>query len=88
MPAEHHRLSAPQARGGTAELANDAWKLGTMRHHQSLVPLSQDARKPRFHLRSADHVISAHMDSFLRCREDFDWLATSILAKASESISG
>jgi chromosome partitioning protein len=39
-------------------------------------------------LKSADGAIGAHMDSVLRCRDDFDRLATSILAKTSESISG
>jgi chromosome partitioning protein len=88
MPAEYHRsvLEEPVWDGGN--LANDAWKLGTMRHYQSLMPLAQDARKPMFHLKSADGAIGAHMDSVLRCREDFDWLATSVLAKTSESFSG
>jgi hypothetical protein len=81
MPAEYHRsvLEEPSWDGGN--LANDVWKLGTMRHYQSLMPLAQDARKPMFHLKSADGAIGAHMDSVLRCRDDFEGLATTILAK-------
>lgn len=88
MPLEYRRSVLEEPVGDGGSLVSGAWKLGTMRHYQSLMPLAQDARKPMFHLKSADGAIGAHMDSVLRCREDFDQLATSILAKISESNSG
>ena len=58
-----------------------------MRHYQSLMPLSQDAQKPMFHLRPADGAIGAHMDAVKRCREEFDALSKAILARADTLLS-
>jgi chromosome partitioning protein len=58
-----------------------------MLHYQSLMPLAQDARKPMFHLKSADGALSAHMDSVLRGRDNFDRLATSIVTKVQRSFA-
>ena len=63
--------------------ALDPWRLGLMRHYQSLMPLAQDAQKPMFHLRPADGAIGAHMNSVLRCREDFDQLVEAVLGRIS-----
>ncbi|MDC0741825.1 ParA family protein [Polyangium mundeleinium] len=67
-----------------ASLHEDPWCLGIMRHYQSLMPLAQDAWKPMFHLKPADGAIGAHMEAVLRCREDFERLSSSILARADE----
>jgi chromosome partitioning protein len=87
MPVEYHRSVLEEAVGDAMPLEQDGWKLGTMRHYQSLMPLAQDARKPMFHLKSADGAIGAHMDSVLRCREDFDRLASSIQRRISKSLA-
>ena len=67
-----------------ASLHEDPWCLGIMRHYQSLMPLAQDAQKPMFHLKPADGAIGAHMEAVLRCREEFERLSSSILARADE----
>jgi cellulose biosynthesis protein BcsQ len=61
---------------------DDPLCLGFMRHYLGLISLAQDARKPMFHLKPADGAIGAHMDSVLRCREDFEHIARSILERA------
>lgn len=37
-----------------------------------------------FHLRPADGAIGAHMTSVVRCREDFDRLARTLLSRVAE----
>jgi len=81
IPLEYRRAvlrDAPNA----PPTSEDPWCLGIMRHYQSLMPFAQDAQKPMFHLRPADGAIGAHMDAVRRCREDFEHLATNILARA------
>jgi hypothetical protein len=56
-----------------------------MRHYQSLMPLAQDAQKPMFHLRPADGAIGSHMAAVLRCREEFETLARTLLDRAGLS---
>jgi hypothetical protein len=65
-------------------LAEDPYYLGIMRQFRSLMPLAQDARKPMFHLRSADGALGANMDAVCRCREDFDLLSRSILNRIKQ----
>jgi cellulose biosynthesis protein BcsQ len=60
----------------------DPWRLGLMRHFQSLMPLAHDVQKPMFHLRPADGAIGAHMDAVKRCRQDFATLSRAILERA------
>jgi chromosome partitioning protein len=65
-------------------LEEDPFRLGLMRHFQSLLPLAHDAQKPMFHLRPADGAIGAHMDAVKRCRQDFESLSRAILDRADE----
>jgi cellulose biosynthesis protein BcsQ len=84
MPGEYHRSLL---RGPAAPLATDQdpWCLGIMRHYQSLMPLAQDAQKPMFHLHPADGAIGSHMAAVLRCREEFETLARTLLDRAGLS---
>jgi chromosome partitioning protein len=80
MPGEVHRQLG---HSGTPPASTDVDPacLGVMRHYQSLKPLAQDAKKPMFALRAADGAIGAQMSAVQRCREDFEELARSILAR-------
>lgn len=80
MPAEYHE-SILRDQDHPTSTDTDPWCLGLMRHYQSLMPLAQDAQKPMFQLRPADGAIGAHMDAVLRCRTDFEALATRILRR-------
>lgn len=67
--------------------ATDPWCLGLMREYPGLRMLAQEARRPMFDLRPADGAIGAHMTSVVRCREDFDRLARTLLARANTPTS-
>jgi hypothetical protein len=68
----------------TSDPATDPWCLGLMREYPGLGTLAQEARRPMFDLRPADGAIGAHMNSVVRCREDFKHLARTILTRVAE----
>ncbi len=70
MPVEYHE-NLLQAPGFDTPAEEDPHCLGVMRHYQSLMPLSQDARKPMFELRPADGAIGAHVQAVNRCGAEF-----------------
>lgn len=53
--------------------------LGLVKHYHSLVALAQEARKPIFHLRTADGAIGAHLSSVEDARKEFRKLAQRVL---------
>lgn len=55
--------------------------LATVKHYQSLVPMAQEARKPIFHLTTADGAIGSHAAAATAARRDFRDLAQKIAAK-------
>lgn len=68
----------------------DAQCIGELRHYHSLVPMAQDARKPIFHLRSADGAIGSHAAAVRQAQQDFLALATEIARRtwAPEGLPG
>ena len=52
--------------------------LATVKHYRSLVPMAQEARKPIFHLTSADGAIGSHAAAANDARRDFKRLASKI----------
>lgn len=55
--------------------------LGLLKHYRSLMPMAMEARKPIFHLKSADGAIGAHTYAVKDCEKDFHELADRITAK-------
>ena len=55
--------------------------LTTLKHYRSLVPMAQEARKPIFHLTTADGAFGGHAAAVGDAREDFRRLAIRILNK-------
>ncbi|WP_437657138.1 hypothetical protein [Sorangium sp. So ce1182] len=60
----------------------DPHLLATIRHHRSLMPMAQEARKPMFLLKPADGAIGSHAAAVQDCRRDFEALARRIAAAA------
>jgi chromosome partitioning protein len=58
---------------------NDPNCLATIQHYRSMVPMAQEARKPIFHLTSADGAIGAHAAAVLEAHGDFAILARKIV---------
>ena len=69
------RLS-PEASAGTGRN-----RLATLKHYRSLMPMAQEARKPMFHLKSADGALGAHTYAVQDCYADFEQLARRIAAR-------
>ncbi len=55
--------------------------LATVKHYRSLVPMAQEARKPIFHLTTADGAIGSHAAAANDARRDFRDLAKKIVQR-------
>jgi chromosome partitioning protein len=64
-------------------LENDPYRLDTLRHYQSLMPLAMERNKPMFKLQVADGAIGAHSQAVERCRVEFETLARKIISLLS-----
>lgn len=60
---------------------DDPYCLATIKHFRSLIPMSQDARKPVFKLTVADGAIGAHTQAVQEAYYDFENLANDILKR-------
>jgi chromosome partitioning protein len=58
--------------------ADDPFCLSVIKHYRSLVPMAQEARKPIFHLTSADGAFGSHATAAHEAYEDFSKLADTI----------
>ena len=59
-------------------IEDDFHCLANLKHFRSLMPLSQEARKPMFALRPADGAIGGHANAVQACYRDFRGLARKI----------
>ena len=73
QPSKNSKSQTP------AQPSDDPYCLATIKHFRSLVPLAQDARKPIFHLTSADGAIGAHATAAKEAGKNFGDLADRIL---------
>ena len=64
-----------------SDVEQDPNLLVLLRHFKSLMPMSQDARKPMFHLTAADGAIGSHSAAVADCRLQFSKLASRIEAQ-------
>lgn len=60
-------------------VGDDPLCLGLLKHSHSLIPMGQEARKPIFHLRSADGAIGAHQQAVQAAYGHFEELTKSIV---------
>jgi len=67
---------------GTTSVDQDPYCLSLLKHYRSLMPMAMAARKPIFFLKSADGAIGAHIEAVGSCYQDFQGLASRIVAKA------
>lgn len=82
IPAEYQEsILGESASDLSDDFAEDPHCLGLLKHYRSLMPMSQEARKPIFHLRPADGAIGAHQNSVRDARKDFTQLAKAVLGR-------
>ena len=61
---------------------NDKYCIANIKDYRSLMPLSQESRKPMFFLKPADGAIGAHALAVSDCYKDFQKVASIILKQA------
>jgi len=83
IPGEYRR-SILNDESPPPPIDQDPWNLSFIRNYRGLVLLARDAQKPMFHLKPADGAVGAYMNAVLRCRQDFDHLATALVRRAHE----
>ena len=86
MPAVYHE-AVLQDSTNAAKPSQDEECLTTLKHYRSLIPMGQEARKPIFHLKSADGAIGSHAQAVQEAYKDFELLAHKLLErmKAAQS---
>ena len=80
IPAEYAALKERTIEHGLS-VNNDPACLGVLRHYRSLMPLAQEARKPIFHLTTADGALGAHLSAARKAGEEFGQIARSLLER-------
>lgn len=78
MPGVYHEYVL-QDSTNAAKPHDDPECLATLRHYRSLIAMGQEARKPIFHLTSADGAIGSHAQAVQEAYKDFQQIAAKIL---------
>ena len=86
MPNVYHE-AVLQDSTTAAKPSQDDECLTTLRHYRSLIPMGQEARKPIFHLTSADGAIGSHAQAVQEAYKDFDSLAKRLLERMKAATS-
>lgn len=87
IPAVYHKAVPGRTVENTGQtVENDPNCLAVLRHYRSLVPLTQEARKPMFFLKPADSAIGGHVRAVLDGYRDFKALALKILEIIEKTI--
>ena len=78
IPNVYREMVLGEAGDTTIMPENDPYCLATIRHYRSLIPLSQEHRKPIFNLTSADGAIGSHAQAAQDAKKEFKDLAVKI----------
>ncbi|HEY3916397.1 MAG TPA: ParA family protein [Stellaceae bacterium] len=87
MPAVYRRSFSEPNPNPSMEVGSDPYCLAQFKDYRSLMPLSQEAKKPMFLLRPADGAIGGHQGAVRQAYDDFRHLASRILKKIQEQPS-
>ncbi len=80
IPGVYHEYVLEDSTNATKP-QEDPECLATLKHYRSLIPMGQEARKPIFHLTSADGAIGSHAQAVQEAFKDFQQLAEKILGR-------
>ncbi|HRQ87555.1 MAG TPA: AAA family ATPase [Bacteroidia bacterium] len=84
IPGTFREKVLDQPNDGENSPLEDPNCLGLLKHYRSLMPMAMEARKPIFHLKSADGAIGAHTYSVRNAGYDFRELADKITCRLEE----
>jgi len=71
---------------GLNDPGKDSECLAVIKHYRSLVPMTQEARKPVFRLKPGDGAMGAHFQAAQEARRDFENLARAIAQRVGLAI--
>jgi len=80
MPGVYHEYVLESSTNAVSP-SEDEECLATLKHYRSLIPMGQEARKPIFHLTSADGAIGSHAQAVQESFKDFKNLAEELLKR-------
>lgn len=83
IPTVYREAVLGEKPSGPIDQGEDNHCLATLRNYRSLMPMSQDARKPMFDLTYADGAIGSHAQLVQTCANEFKNLAKGIAQAAS-----
>jgi len=78
IPETFHRYVLDESTEQHLTPETDPFRIGTLRHYRSLMPMAMEARKPIFDLKPSDGAIGAHGEAVRRAKDDFFALADEI----------
>lgn len=83
IPLEYHGsvLDETEESLGGLTIRDDPECLALLNRHRTLTPLAQEARKPIFHLKTADGAMGAHFHAVQDAEKEFRKLARTIARK-------
>jgi chromosome partitioning protein len=81
IPEVYQTVLLDQLSDQPISITDDPNCLALLKHYQSLMPLSQEARKPMFQLKPADGALGAHVGAVQSAYKDFLQLAKGIAEK-------
>lgn len=84
MPRVYHEAVLQQSTSATKP-SQDEECLATLKHYRSLIPMGQEARKPIFHLTSADGAIGSHAQAAHEAYSDFKALAEKLMERMKKA---
>lgn len=84
MPGVYHDAVLQKSTDATKP-SQDKECLATLKHYRSLIRMGQEARKPIFHLTSADGAIGSHAQAAQEAYKDFKVLAEKLLERMKKS---
>ncbi|MEW6186952.1 MAG: ParA family protein, partial [Thermodesulfobacteriota bacterium] len=87
MPKVYHEVVLQDSTTALTP-SQDGECLSTLKHYRSLIPMGQEARKPIFHLSSADGAIGSHAQAVQEAFEDFKSLADKLIERMEAVQSG
>lgn len=83
IPTVYREAVLGEGASASIEEGADPHCLATLRNYRSLMPMSQDARKPMFDLTYADGAIGSHAQLVQTCADEFRDLAIGIAQATS-----
>ena len=81
IPNVYREFVLSGASSTSVKQIDDPLCLATIKHYRSLIPMSQEHRKPIFNLTSADGAIGSHANAVRDAGRDFKELAIKIANK-------